>query len=438
MASNSKRAQAVVVPFLLLLVLCTSAVAQQVPQNPASASITYGVQDNGLVNAEIKIPIVDDRRLQVTDQASHPSAEYTNVRWLVLPIILEPNARIASSANIKISSVDSGRGFTLFVVIFPGGTTELNFSIDAMTHVGETAEGKAKFELDFSYPSMSIAERQLLGSPLTLSSFETLVSLPKKYDETEVNYDRSVFSTEDFQVFKISGSNVQALHSRRVWIVFPNPSQSSFNWAVIVLAFLVSSFGLLLHAEAFRERKMSRSIGLLVCSLVILIITAVFTYTLSKRLEFLIVATAAIPQVFYGFITSVYLLIASAYQVRIVGVVTVEGRPSEMISIMLKNAVDPNSNRTRKTRSGANGKYSFYLWRRATDDKYVITAKGEYAAESTGAVFQAKRGSQSEAPPLELALTVRFEQQVTSVKPTPPIDTSTSPSGANEARPKNA
>ena len=406
MAKMSLNIRTATITLIFLQALLEAPVsAQLTPQQPHSDSIlAFSIDDKGTVAADVKL--IPPRNANSVDPINKDG-----LLIAMLPIALDKNGRINADVDTRIAVIDSTRSLTLLAVVFPAGKSEIDFRIDGISHITETAEGKAKFELDFSYQSMSRAERDLLTSPIAISSFDTSILLPKKYDETEVNYDRSILSTKDGETFTLAADSPRRLAVSRLWIVFPSPMQSNFDKAVLILVFLVSSFGLFFHAEAFRERRIKWSVGVLLLSLTILGLTVFFTYSLAKRLEFLIVASGSIPQIIYGLITSVYLLFANKYQATIVGQVTIAGKQTDLAEVTLFRIERGNLVKVDSSKLLKNGIYTFHIWPKAVDDRYQIKAKSQYSAEGVSPEFGASRGKESEAPPLDLeSLVIQADQ----------------------------
>src|SRR6185295_11160659 len=238
-------------PFLVLILLASPAMPQPFEQGAARHStLAFSVDEQGIITAELKL--LAPQQVNSTDS----SATLKNgLLVVILPIAMDSTARINSGSSTRIAPIHSARSFTILAVICPPGTSEVDLRIDGISHIIETAEGKAKIELDFAYAAMSAAERALLDLPVTISTFDTSIVLPKKFDETEVNYDRSLLSTTDGQSFTLTAQKNKASGVSRLWIVFPSPLKGNLDKAILVLVFLISSFGLFFHSEAFKERR---------------------------------------------------------------------------------------------------------------------------------------------------------------------------------------
>lgn len=392
----------VILSAAFLMLLPGAAVAQQRPQQDSVSTMNLSVGPQGTVTADFRV-VIPQHPQDIPDTASR------NNGFLIvaLPIRLENNRRLVSAPNVKISTIDVTENSSLLSVVLPNSLGETTFTIENAVKLIETAEGKAQLNLDLSMKSMTQEEKQLLTLPYSISFFDIQVTLPKDYDETTVNISSNIFRKIDNRSFLIRGDD--AKHAGpNTWIVFPSPMQNNLDYAKLILTFLISAATILFQIPGFRERSLKWSVGMLLVSLVILGLTGYYTFILTKRLDFLIFTSAALPYTIYGLFASAYLFCARRLQATVTGQVRIAGSPSMFTKVFLYSIVDGGLRKLKQDkRTGKDGIYSFYVWQKRTPSKYQIMSQGTLTDQQWTQEFQVMRGETIPVGPIDLTAQVK-------------------------------
>ena len=124
-------------------------------QPPASTSVvTISITADGRASVDF------DLTLPTPGSASSP-----DVLLLVLPIQSPTTQQIISPSDVRVTPLSGGTNHSIFVIASPLAVRRVRVSIKDGLKLGETPDGKAKLEFDFSYPFMSDFERALASSP---------------------------------------------------------------------------------------------------------------------------------------------------------------------------------------------------------------------------------------------------------------------------------
>jgi hypothetical protein len=253
------------------------------------------------------------------------------------------------------------------------------------------------------------------------------IELPQEYDATELSFrplQAQWVTKRKYTVTQPAGGTARL---GKLWIVFPNPMKSQLQVAKAVLAFLVGVFTLVIHIPAFRERRISWSIAVFGLSLVLLVLGLYYSYSLTRRLEFVEWAAGFVPHALYGLATSVFLLLARRRQATITGLITAGGAAREFADVVLCRVVD--GERAEEKRIDAlskEGRYVFHVWLRQEPARFLVTASARGTTEAATEEFEVNRGKRMELPPVELqwrSTGVQVTQGETVATPTEPTGT---------------
>jgi len=378
-----------------------------IPKGPACAqqsstmysNIVLSINDQGIISAEFKFvkPI-----LAAPNQLSTNKFGFSIV---AIPFSFNfTKSRILSSSDIKISVLSIGHGYTLLGVISPTSISNINFKLEHLTAVVETHEGKAKLEFDISFPYMSLAERELLNLSISKSSFDIIIKLPQKYDETEISFRPFCLSKIDELTYLLTSSNAVKESVSKIWIVFPNPMKSGYDNARIITGFLVAMLMVLLTKQAWRERRVLWFVVISIISMIIIFICLYYTIRLSKGIDYLTIAAGAIPTAVYCIIASIFIMITKKYQATIGGQINIDGSPAKLGTqvILYKIEGDDKTELSRLDGLETGGRYVFYRWVGKKPYKYQIIALHKGATEGVSAPFGVSRREKHEVQTINL------------------------------------
>ena len=372
---------------------------QTIPTQPTIPSrVTLLLNDKGSVSADIRI--VRDSSATAAPQYS---ASSVSIMILPLPFSLPAINRITSAPDVRIGPLVQGEGYTLFMIVSPTALQEVKFHVENISNLTETSEGKAQIEFDLSYPYMPQGERELMALPIAVPNFDLAIVLPERYDDRSVSFTPPSLTKQDEKTYFLPASLIASQKLANAWIVFPSPMRSKLNIAQLVFSLLLGLFTLLFHIKALRDRRLSWSIGVLFLSLVLLGAAFYFTYVLTKGLEFLTYASAAVPHAIYGFGASVYLLVARKRQAVIGGQITIGDNPPEFAEVTLLRVENGNEVEVAKQDAlRAGGRYTFYVWQKKLSSRYSVRAIATGAREGRTPTIEVPKGTRREMPVINL------------------------------------
>jgi hypothetical protein len=405
-----------------ICVLITFAVKAQ--SAPTTSTLVFSINDKGKVTAELDITLPQNEpaespppKADGQKKTAPPRGAVGNINqieeqptiknyglWVVaLPVSIDPNSQIKAPNDVRVAILERGQGYTLLVLVTPPTASTVRLKIENIATISETAEGKGKFEFDLSYSLMTEAERNLLTLPNALSSFDIRVLLPEKYQETAIGFTPPYFTTKDYQTFFLPSEKAKQESVGKAWIVFPNPMTSELDKAKLIFSLIVGVLTLFFTVQVTRRRQLSRSIIVFGLSVAVIAIATYFTYALTKRMDFMIFAAAALPHAIYTFFSSIYLFIANKFQATIAGNVTVGGAPSQFVDVKLVKLENGNQIiKKRKDVLKEDGNYMFYVWQGKKPSSYKIVAKSKNTEEKESPILHVARGEAQPVPPINL------------------------------------
>lgn len=272
--------------------------------------------------------------------------------YVFLPFQIVSETQLEYSQDVHIKLLATNINYSI-LHINANDKTSVNFKVKSAKKLSQNSEGEALFELDLSYQFLSILEKKLYDMGNALKCYDLEVILPKEYGEKSTTI--SGFETNDNRIYTISEDNLKRLDN--CWIVFPNPITKSNNIINFFLAFIAGCFLLLINVPALKRRNLTWSISVLALSIIILV--SLFFLTQIIPFYKLLVA-GVLPNVLYGFIVSVYLIIDRFFAVNIFGCVYVDNFPRRIIDLEiheLKNGTYKLIKKVDRVKEGGNFKY---------------------------------------------------------------------------------
>jgi hypothetical protein len=378
-------------------------------QSISSPNLTLSVSETGNISARVKAvfpPIEQKPNIQGTQpQGNSPLPDQTRLWIIALPFALEPGKRIVSADDVHVAQLSSGKGFTLLALTKPLTLSETTIEIGEIPFLTETPDGKAKLEIDSSFPNMSQSDRQLLNSHSALKDFDIDIVLPKKYDEADVN-QHPQFSKIDNTKYFLPASQIKQGQDPLVWISFPNPVQRSLEIAKLLATLVIGLFTLAIQYPLLKGKNTWWFIGVFILSLAVLGFITYYGVGLTKRLEFLISVAVIIPNAVYGLLASIYLILAKKFQATVTGQIRVNNGPGKYASVKLLHRQNGDVTSVKETDElKEDGRYYFYIWGKKTAQRYQVAAKYNSIDLRSGE-FDVIRGGKVDVPPLDFQIAV--------------------------------
>jgi hypothetical protein len=360
----------------------------------STAKLSLSVDAGGQVAAVVTL----------TNNAPASGVSAMDIYVLALPFSVRTDiARARYPEDVRISLLGKGDGYSLFVLAIPPSRQSTIIQFDDAYKLSETPEGKAKIEVDASFPFLSQTDKALIAAPYSQRLSEISIELPKEFDVTELSFrplTAQWISKRELIVPMTTPANAA---QGDVWIVFPNPATTQLQLAKIILAVLVGLLTLPIHIPAFRERRVSWSLGVFVLTTLILVVIAYFYYALAKRLDFAEAAFGIIPHALYGIISSAILIMAKKWEATITGLVTADGGSLKYADLALWRIV--SGNRQMQKRIDAledDGRYTFRLWMRSRTSPFLVTASARGTTDGITKEFEVVPGQRIELPQIQL------------------------------------
>ena len=355
--------------------------------------ITLSITEQGDVSADIVIGALTPGGAKLDDPG------FTVV---ILPCSLATDARIIAAPDVRVAPVARGQGYALLAVIAPTTSSEIHISISPLTRITETAEGKAKLEFDFAYPFMSQSERRLIGLPRAYAVFDISIVLPRRYDETEVVYRPASLTKTDERTFVLTAASVHQEKISRVWVVFPNPMTRGLDIAKLVFSLVIGAVITVFQAPALRERRLFWAAGMFISSIVVLGVAVYFTHVLAKSLDFLVFASAALPNAVVGLLASIYLVVAKHLQASVTGRITIDGGDAQIADVRIYCVENGASREVGRTGMLKDGVYTFHLWQKPKQRRYQVRATNSNTDDVGTPAHAVARGERFQMPDIHL------------------------------------
>lgn len=298
-----------------------------------------------------------------------------DVLLLVLPIPAPTAQQLISPSDVRVTAISGGTNHSILVIASPRTVRRVRIAIKDGLKLGETPDGKAMLEFDFSYPFMSDLERALAASPATITDIKYRIVLPRKYEDSDLSLAPGVTRIDD-RAFEFSGAQSTNRRSR-VWVSFPNLSQRALDYAKLAFSLLFGVLALAFQVQPLRDRRVGWFVFVLVLSGAIMLVAVVSSVRLTKGLDFLVFSAAALPTALWSSFACVYLLLAKRRQATIAGQVNINGAPGHFVSVELF-ALDPAGGALKSVGKQEalqpGGRYVFQLWKRAQNKSYRVRA----------------------------------------------------------------
>ena len=359
------------------------------------SELVFSIDGSGRVSVEARIK-------QVTNQVG--STEVVKLYVLGLPFSINEGAsEPRHPEDVRISTIGKGDGFTLLAIAVPASRDLTVIRWDGAYKLSESPEGKAKINMDLTFPFLSQIDKQLISASYALPIEQVTIELPREFDATELSYRPLQAQWINKRTYIVSQLTTSTQQQKDIWVVFPNPMKSQLQYAKVVLAFLVGIFTLVIHIPALKQRQVSWSLAVLGLSVIVSALFFYYSYSLSKRLDFIEWAAGFVPHVIYGFVTSIFLLLARRRQATITGLVTADGAPREYADIVLFRIIDGEPKEEKRLDAlSKEGRYVFHVWLKASTASFVVTASARGTTEGSSDTFEVGQGRKIELPAVDL------------------------------------
>lgn len=363
----------------------------------------YSAPNNISDNVQINIENDGSVTLKVEYVPIQASIDTINTQY-ALSIILIPfknhlRWRFISADDVSVRLFSEGNGYTLLSIVYPRNKNKVVFGIENCTILKETREGKSQLEIDFSYEYLSEADKSILLYPFVSKAYNFFIVLPHEYEDTEISFYPSTVKKINKTKFSFVSTETFV---EKFWIVFPNPIESDYNTATLILALLVGLFTVWFNVPAIRERKIQWAIAVFFLSLIIIVLAFYFSVNLTKGRDFFIWSAAAVPHVLFGFFASIYIAFANKLQCVIGGQIRIDGIPADFAQVILFGISGGKEIRIDNVDRLINGRYTFYVWVQAKYDKLLIKAKANNTDEKISDKFTISKKGKLEIQVLDL------------------------------------
>jgi hypothetical protein len=335
-----------------------------------SNSITFNVDLLGNINAMVHL----------SEKSSYPV-------YVFLPFQILSESHLEYSQDINVNLISSNINYSI-LHINSTDSSDVNFKIVSAKKLDQNVEGKAVFELDLSYQFISILDSKLLRNENSISEFDISVALPNDFDEKTVT--SLGFKKKDERTYIAIPTK-----DKISWIVFPNPVSKSTNTINFILAFFVGCLLLLINIPAFKRRNLTWSISVFVLSSIFLVGLFILT---QKVPYYRLLIAGIIPQIIYGLVISLYLIIEKFFAVNIFGVVYVDNFPRQIIDleiIEIKNGNETSIKKIEQLKEGGNFHFFLKSFKRK-ERSFKIKAFLDDTKQFTSQVFTLKPGKKKE------------------------------------------
>jgi hypothetical protein len=313
---------------------------------------------------------------------------------VAVPLALSLGERnLGASNNMLISPLHAAKSYTLLAVVVPAGTRELNFRLDDVGGLSDTPDGRSKLELNFSYPDAPQFERDLLGAPTTVSTYDLRVSLPQEYGAGDVSLSPAALRRDGARSYVMEYAAAAAGGSPEVVLAFPSPTKRVTEQGKLILTLLGSLVLMLIEFRGFQEKGIKLPVAVLLASFVALGVTSYYWYALRKVAEFSTFLAGIVPQLLYGATASAYLLLAARFQAQVQAFVKLGGAdfgPVEVYLMRVKG--EQETFRVAADRATRDNGCTFYVWVWKSPKTYKVAVPANaYTAPGLSGAFSPAR-----------------------------------------------
>jgi hypothetical protein len=115
-------------------------------------------------------------------------------------------------------------------------------------------------------------------------------------------------------------------------------------------------------------------------------------------------AAAAIPHAIFGFVISIYIILAKRFQAIILGQVTIDNHPAQIATVSLYKKLEDGNYKiaSRKLELDERGRFTFSIWQKKGIYKYKIKSKMHMSDEKEINDIEISRGDKKEMIPINL------------------------------------
>lgn len=307
--------------------------------------------------------------------------------YVFLPFQISSESNLEYSQDLDITLLSSNINYSI-LHINSTDSSNVDFKIISAKKLDQNVEGKALFELDLSYQFINSLDLKLLNQQNTVADFDINIALPSDFDEKTVTCHG--FKKKDERTYYAS-----PLKDKTCWIVFPNPISKSTNTINFILAFIVGCLLLLINIPAFKRRNLIWSVSVLILSCIVLIGIVILT---QKVPYYKLLIAGIIPQIIYGLVVSIYLIIEKFFAVNIFGVVYVDNFPRQIIDLEIfekKNGADISIKKVEQLKEGGNFRFFLKSIKRK-ERTFKIKAFLDSSKQFTSQEFKLKPGKKKE------------------------------------------
>jgi hypothetical protein len=335
----------------------------------------------------------------LTHSASAENSPSLALFLLVTPFDSSPDQKVEVSADVRVARLDSGPGFSIFTVLAPSTQAVVPIRVLNCVHAAETAEGKAKIELDFTYPFLSKDQRAILSAPGVVAAWTVVIQLARTYDPTELSFSPPNMRRPDGRTFQ---QDVTPATPADIWVVFPNPSQQRLSTAKVVASLLFGFLTLILQVPALKARRVGTLMAVLAVSLTLIAVSVYYTFVLAKRRDFIEWSAALVPHAAFALGAAVFVLVAKRRQAVLSGLVLLDSQPALFADVTLYSVKDGAKQEVKRIDTLEDGRYRFYVWCGKNTVTAVVSAavRGAIGGESASQTFKA--GERVDMSPLSL------------------------------------
>lgn len=330
---------------------------------------------------------------------SAPGAAQSALFLMVTPFEALPDQKLDFPADVRVARIDAGPGFSVFAVLAPSTQAAVRIRLLNCIRPTETSEGKAKIELDFTYPFLSKDQRAALSTPAVVADWAVTIQLPKAYDPTELSFSPTNLRRPDGRTFQVE---VTRSAPADVWVVYPNPSQQRLSTAKVVASLLFGFLTLILQVPVLKARRFGTLLAILGVSIALLAVSTYYTFVLAKRRDFIEWSAALVPHAAFALGSAVFVLIAKRRQAVVSGRVLLDDQPALFADVTLYDISDNSKREVKRIDTLEDGRYKFYVWCGRATRTAIVSAvvRGAAGAESTPQMFKA--GERVDVPALVL------------------------------------
>ena len=233
-----------------LLVLLTGVIliypTPFVNASPARSSIDLLVDENRSVTAHVNI----STDVITASRGVFPAIGYC-VLFVPLPFSLDIDAydKIDPPSDVHIYRLVVTDHYSVLMLLTPNSLNELALKIHGLTKLVKIFKGKARIDLDFSYPDMSQLHYILVSLPVTMSEFDIVVALPHQPDGSKLNVDTSDHFQEKQKgrTYLLPSVDLIKKKPSGAWITFTDPQTSRAEVGIVVAAWVFWALTLTLN-----------------------------------------------------------------------------------------------------------------------------------------------------------------------------------------------